>query len=122
MSSLPIVNYEDYLSHNEKKMLHKINNTSNKMEQKIKKETDFFNLSINDIINNWSKHHLEIVNELIELFKTMEDYDSEHVFGFVTHFIRNFFDIVNKTNDRLIYTGITLILLSISLYFISTTK
>ena len=63
MSSLPDVNYEDYLSRKEKMMLRKINNTSNKIKEKITQEMDFFNLSINDIINNWSKHHLEILNE-----------------------------------------------------------
>ena len=46
----------------------------------------------------------------------------QNMYLVVTYFIRNFFEIINKTNDRLIYTGISLILLSICLYFISITK
>lgn len=122
MSAITDLNYEDYLSDNEKQTLKKINSTSNKLHKQFLKQQDFFNLSLNDIIHTWSSHHLEMIEEIIYLLNSMEDYESNNIMGYIGYFVTGIIKIINKKSDRLIYLGITLIILSICFYFMSITN
>lgn len=70
----------------------------------------FYNLSINDLIVNFSNDMVEIVNELTTFI--MNDKNKN---------INNLMSIFVK-NTRLIHVGLLFIIISLMLYFISNTK
>jgi len=120
MSAIPDLNYEEYLSESEKRSLQKMNTKSNALHQL--KDTNFLNLSLNEIIGNWSRIHLEMLHEIMGLLRYMEESDSNNILEFLRLFTQKTLIILTHKNERLIYVGISLILLSGCFYFISITK
>lgn len=80
-------------------------------EQAIKdKENEkFYNLSIKNIVQNTTNIMIEVVNDLVVYFNS-----DDKTFG-------GLYVIISK-NDRFIYVGIVMILISVMLYFITVTS
>ena len=86
------------------------------------------NLTLNTIIKNWANVNSLVFSELIIFFSNIRKYseyiDEENTNSFLIatkHFIEDLFHIFNK-NGRLLYIGITLILISLMIYFIGITS
>lgn len=80
-------------------------------EQNVKdKESEkFYNLSIKNVGENTSKVLIDVMNDLVKFVN-----DEHKTFG-------KLFNIFTK-NDRMIYVGIVIVLLSIMFYFITVTS
>ena len=65
----------DYLSEDEKKYLKRTDELANLIEDQSRKKSDFFELSLNDILRNWSNNIqailIDITNE-IDINKTIK--------------------------------------------------
>ena len=75
---------------------------------KNKENEKFYNLSLKNLAQNTSKTMIDIMNDMVIFFNS---YDKN--FG-------KLFDILTR-NDRMIYVGLVLILISMILYFITVT-
>jgi DNA integrity scanning protein DisA with diadenylate cyclase activity len=101
--------YENILLTQQTNKLYRINKKIN--EEKLKKynSNKIYNISIKNILNNLTLSFIDIINDYSNYFK-----DNNKTFN-------GFFSILIY-NDRLIYIGIFIILLSLILYFINITK
>lgn len=111
---------EDYLMDHEKKLLKGATEKANRAQ--AEKRVDFLNISLNEILRNWSNSMQEILRDLS---KTMDvnNYilESENAYEFVTLFFDQIWEIFTK-NDRLIYVGLTFIFISFVIYFINVSS
>ena len=112
----------DYLSEDEKKYLKRTDELANLIEDQSRKKSDFFELSLNDILRNWSNNIqailIDITNE-IDINKTIKNTDN--FYEFITTFLGQLWHICTK-EYRIIYFGITLIFISILIYFVVITN
>ena len=85
---------------------------------------DFFNLSLNEILHNWTLVNVEIIKELIEIL-SLEKYklyfnnieDGNSIYLGIYEMMKDIINTLVK-EDRGYYMGITLILISIVIYYI----
>ena len=116
------LNYKDYLSESEKKALENVNELSNNLEDDIKNNKNILNKTISEIINDWSDSQVEIMNELIELYSIMDNYDNyEHWWEYILYYYKETVSILLK-KERIIYTGITILFICLLLYFITVSN
>lgn len=101
--------YENILLTQQTNKLYRINKKIN--EEKLKKynSNKIYNLSIKNILNNLTLSFIDIINDYSNYFKN----NNKTINGFFSILIYN---------DRLIYIGIFIIILSLILYFINITK
>lgn len=101
--------YENILLTQQTNKLYRINKKIN--EEKLKKynSNKIYNLSIKNILNNLTLSFFDIINDYSNYFKN----NNKTINGFFSILIYN---------DRLIYIGIFIIILSLILYFINITK
>lgn len=94
-------------------------------------DKNILNLTIKEIFTNWKKANNDIFDELIILFENKEKY-KKYLFADSSEPDKNLwtglrviamdvFKVINK-NDRLIYFGLTLILISFFLFLIKITS
>lgn len=117
-----------YLNSNELAELEYLNEQVNKANESLSNRTDIMNLTLNTIIKNWANVNSLVFSELIIFFSNIRKYseyiEEENTNSFLIatkHFIEDLFHIFNK-NGRLLYIGITLILISLMIYFIGITS
>jgi hypothetical protein len=111
---------DKHLTSDEKTLLNNLNQTSNTL--KDKKHTDFFDKSLNSMLNEWSKIMSDIFHDfstLIYINKYIKV--SDNLYEFSTHIGKDIWFILTKEN-RLIYVGVTLIFISFILYFINVSS
>jgi hypothetical protein len=111
---------DKHLTSEEKTLLNNLNETSNIL--KDKKETDFFDKSLNSMLNEWSK----IMSDIFYDFSTLIYINkyikvSDNLYEFSTRIGKDIWFILTKEN-RLIYVGVTLIFISFILYFINVSS
>ena len=115
-------NYTDYLSDSEKKALENVNKLGNNLSKKIENDKDIFNQNISQIIQNWSSVQVNIMNELISLYSNMDDYNNYNQWWeYILYYYKQTVNILLK-EDRIIYTGFSIIFISLVLYFVDTSK
>ena len=111
-------NYEDYLSSKEKDTLKKANKLSNNLSKEFIKNNNLFNKTINEILQQWSEVHQNIINELLNLYNNMDDYSNYNFWWeYISKYFQETLNIFIK-DDRIIYVGISIVLLCFTLYFI----
>ena len=113
---------KDYLSEDEKKFIEKTNTLANYIQDESRKEQDFFQLSLNDILRNWSNNTQAILIDLtndVDVNRTIKNTDN--FWEFITTISGQIWYICTK-NYRIIYFGMTLIFISILLYFIGISQ
>ena len=109
-------NFDSYLTEHEKKMLKKLNQTSNFLNNEKKK--DLFDISLNSILKEWSSIMADIFHELSTMIYVNKYIKvSDNIYEFATYISRDIWKIFTKEN-RLIYVGATLIFISFVIYFI----
>ena len=115
-----------YLSPNERKILKILNKSSNKLSREYQKQNNFFNLSLHTISKRWGNVMKNIIKDLtIFLQDFQENYslyfnDIDNTSSWINGTTNIFKDLVFifVRDDRSIYFGITLIILSILIYIL----
>jgi len=111
------------LSFEEREYLNKINDKSNEIRRGLSMKKDFFNQSLTEIFNRWSTVHNEIIEDLSKI-----SYSNKWAFDRVDLWWDNIFLLLDNIfksivkDDRLIYVGISLIIMSILIYLIQITS
>ncbi len=113
-----------YLSNIEKNTLRRLNKTSNNLNKDIKMNNDILNLPIKTIINKWSNEMSNIIIDLTEFFSELKSDKNFNDIDNLSEILTGIIKICNKLvliflkDERAIYFGITLIILSFLLYII----
>ena len=87
----------------------------------------FFELSLKEIMNNWTRVNVEIIKEIIDIL-SLENYksyfnnveDGNQIYLGIYQLIKDIFSTLIK-DDRGYYVGITIILISMLIYYIFIT-
>ena len=118
-------NYNNFLSKDEQKTLKLVNEQSNTLKNKNIDNKNILNKSVKEIITEWSYHHQNMLDEIVKLtnkLNKMENIkDSQNWWGYLKEYLSNFISIVTK-EERLIYTGITVLIISLLLYLIDSSN
>jgi len=112
----------DYLSEDEKHFLQNTNSLANLIQDESRKQKDFFQLSLNDILKNWSNNTQAILIDLtkdVDINQTIKG--TNNFYEFITTITGQIWQICTK-DYRIIYFGMTLIFISIMMYFIGISK
>ena len=96
------------LSIEEKKILSNLNSKANIQKQKELLNYNFYNLSLKQIFNNFLKTWNLIIMDIMELYNTQNSW-KKILFDLLFIFTKD---------ERLIYVGIMLIIVSFFMYFI----
>ena len=122
-------NLNVYLNDDEVDELDRLSDIANKTNNSIRDNNDPMTMNIKTLIRIWAIKNLEIFTELVLFFSSVpEKYsiyfqdidDTKQWFVGIAKFIKDFYYILIK-NQRSIYFGITLIILSFMLYIINVT-
>lgn len=117
-----------YLNSDEVKELEYLNKIAEQTNESIKDRTSLGNLTINEILKNWSNVNMEVFIDLVNLFSNIDKYNniindeqSNTIFKAMLTFLSDLRNIFVK-DKRAVYIGMTLILVSILFYFIGITS
>ena len=117
--------YREVLTFEEEKIKKELDNKANIAIKREYKETDFYNLSIKEITNNFLITWNNIIIDIIQLtnsYKNVIDNNISTSWWNITNKIGiDIFHILTK-KDRLIYVGIMMIIISIFLYYVVISK
>ena len=109
-------NLDDYLTDKEKRKIEDLNKLSNSIDMNEKKLLD---LSLKELLINWSNNMQSILLDIsrkIDINAIIKK--SDNLYHFINLFIGIIWEIISVDN-RLIYFGITIIFISLTLYFIN---
>lgn len=108
---------KDYLTERERKILEETNALANKANDN--RVVDFFNLSLKQILQNWSNNMQAILVDLTEeLYLDESIRKTDNIYQFLNVFSNKLWQIFTK-DFRIIYFGLTLIFISVVIYFIN---
>jgi hypothetical protein len=114
-------NFNKYIENENK--IHKNNYINQKKNEKINKEEEnFFNLPLTIIYKNFLTTWNNIIIDLINLFSNLETLEKKNNFFDQSFFILKKISFIFFRNDRIIYIGISFIILSFFIYFILVSK
>jgi hypothetical protein len=111
------------LSVEEREYLNKINEQSNLIRRDLSMKKDFFSLSLTEIFNRWASVHNQILEDLSKI-----SYSNKWSLNRVDLWWDNLFLLLDNViksvvkEERLIYVGITLIIMSLLIYLIQITS
>ena len=118
-------NYNNFLSSNEKKTLKLVNDKSNLLSDTLQERKNIFNKTLKNIVTEWSVHHQKMLADTVLLVKDMhkpENYNNyENWWDYLLKYLGDFINIITK-DDRMIYTGITIIFISLLLYLVDSSR
>jgi hypothetical protein len=117
--------YQQLLSKEEKKIQGTLNKKSNDTEISISKNTDFYNLSLKEIVTNFLVTWNNIILDMIYINKNFKKCNQDNNTIYKQRYwwtrFKNILDevfFIFTQNNRLIYVGIMLIIISFFIYFI----
>tara|TARA_B100001093_G_scaffold213054_2_gene204401 strand:- start:7342 stop:7734 length:393 start_codon:yes stop_codon:yes gene_type:complete len=117
------------LSNEELKKIDSLNKISNAVNKKIKEDDNLLNMSINEVIKLWAKNNIDVLVDLTNFFSNFKKYnkyfdDIDETKMWLDGFKLVIFDIIKifTKKKRIIFIGITLLLLSFGLYIIQITS
>ena len=118
-----------FLNKNEIAELEYLNKKAETLDKNINDKKDIFNLTINQVLQNWANTNMLIFKDLVQLFSNLGVYnkyfsEKEDSKALINGIFAIFNDIriIFLKKDRAIYIGITFILISILFYFIGLTS
>lgn len=128
MSDTKFNKLKTFLNSNELEELKYLNTKVEDISESVKNRTDIMNLSLNELINNWANTNSIIFSELVVMFADINKYSSyvrednaNSILVAISNIVKDLSIIFSK-DGRLLYIGITLILISILIYFIGITS
>jgi hypothetical protein len=108
---------EDYLTEREKKIIEKTNKLA--YDANNPRVIDFFHLSLTDLLKNWSNNMQAIMIDLTETLYVNEYIQkTDNIYQFIVVFAYKLWEIFTK-EFRIIYFGMTLVFISILIYFVN---
>lgn len=115
-------NYKQILSKQEKQILKELNSFSEETNKKENYNKKFYNLSLKKIFENFLDTWKQIIEDLVEIFKKKKKYKKDiysqrYWWDNIQNILFQIFYIITQ-QDRLIYVGIMLIIISFLIYFI----
>jgi hypothetical protein len=118
-----------FLSEKEKREIEYLNNKSNKLQKISEKQNDPMHMTLTQLINLWATTNIHILIDLTNFFSGLSKYkvyfddidETGQWFTGLNMIGRNLIDIFTK-EQRGIYVGITLIIISFALYLIQITS
>ena len=118
-------NYNNFLSDDEKKTLKYITDKSNVLKNRKLNKDNIFNKTLKEIITEWSIHHQKMLDEIVKLIQevnSMDNYDKyNNWWRYFTKYLNDFVNILIK-GDRMIYSGITILMISFLLFIINSSS
>ena len=119
-----------YLNNDEKKFLEELNKSSNNLKTKQLEQNNILNLPIKIIFDNWKVEMRNIILDLTETISEITNNNSKYFNDIdnTNEIFKGIYNICNKLiniftkEERSIYFGITLIILSMLLYIIQITS
>ena len=128
MSDTKFNKLKTFLNSNELEELKYLNNQVENINESKKSQTDIMNISLNVLINNWANVNSVVFSELVLMFAGIHKYtdhvkedNANSILVAINYLIKDLFDIFTK-DGRVLYIGLTLILISILIYFIGITS
>ena len=116
-----IINYktpQEYLTERERNIIRETSELANKSQTILAEETDLFHLSLNQLLRNWSNNMQAILIDITDTLQINEDIkNTSNIYEFMVVFIHKLWNIFTK-EYRIIYFGMTLIFISIVIYFV----
>ena len=117
------------LSNEELEKIDSLNKISNAVNKKIKEDDNLLNMSINEVIKLWAKNNIDVLVDLTNFFSNFKKYnkyfdDIDETKMWLDGFKLVIFDLIKifTKKKRIIFIGITLLLLSFGLYIIQITS
>ena len=118
-----------FLSDKEIKSLDKLNKVSNKIRDYDSDNKDIMYLTIKEFLNRWANNNIDIFSDLVLFFSNLKNYhtyfnDIDNTGNLTIGFMKIISDFINifKIKNRSIYFGVTLVLISLLIYFIQITS
>ena len=115
------INYktpQEYLTERERNIIRETSELANKSQTILAEETDLFHLSLNQLLRNWSNNMQAILIDITDTLQINEDIkNTSNIYEFMVVFIHKLWNIFTK-EYRIIYFGMTLIFISIVIYFV----
>jgi len=128
MSNTKFNKLKTFLNSNELEELKYLNSQVENIHESKKSKTDIMNMSLNVLINNWANVNSIVFSEIVVMFADIHKYtnyvkedNANSILVAINYFIKDLFDIFTK-DGRVLYIGLTLILISILIYFIGITS
>ena len=116
-----------YLNDEELQILDDINEIQENIHKHKKETKKLENMSLKNLFGLWIKTNVDILNDISKInYKSYEKYfedidNTKYWWNGILTFIKFLFGILTKGN-RIIFMGINLIIVSILIYFISSTS
>ena len=108
---------EDYLTIREQQIIKKANQLA--YDANNPRITDFFQLSLKDLLTNWSNNMQAIMIDLTDTLYINEYIQkTDNIYQFIVVLANKLWEIFTK-EFRVIYFGMTLIFISILVYFVN---
>lgn len=118
-------NYTNFLNNKEQKTLKLINDKSNFIREEHERQNNIFNKTIGEIATEWSYHHQKMLDEIVTLVKKVNKMDDfakyNNWWRYLTKNLNDFVIILTK-DDRMIYSGITIIIIAFLLFVINSSS
>lgn len=115
------INYktpQEYLTDRERHIIREASALANKSQAIMAEQTDLFHLSISELLRNWSNNMQAILIDITDTLHINEDIqNTSNIYEFMVVFIHKLWNIFTK-EYRIIYFGMTLIFISIVIYFV----
>jgi hypothetical protein len=128
MSDTKFNKLKTFLNSNELEELKYLNSQVENIHESKKSKTDIMNMSLNVLINNWANVNSVVFSELVVMFADINKYsnfvkedNANSILVAINYLIKDLFSIFTK-DGRVLYIGLTLILISILIYFIGITS
>ncbi len=117
------------LSKNERKELKLLDRKSNRLRNEYKKNKDPLNMSIREFIKKWADTNIFVLIDLTNFFGNLSEYknhfddidDTQNWIKGFSKIFNNFYKIITK-EQRPIFIGFTLVLISFALHIIQITS
>ena len=117
------------LSKNERKELKLLDRKSNRLRKEYKKNKDPLNMSIREFIKKWADTNIFVLIDLTNFFGNLSEYknhfddidDTQNWIKGFSKIFNNFYKIITK-EQRPIFIGFTLVLISFALHIIQITS
>jgi len=119
--------YDFYLTPKEQQLITYLNKNTNRIKEAKEGHDRFENLSIKTIYKRWSDRIYKILNEMIKEFQKLvntqpsDSLEKRNELQKYKTFLMNTVNIMVK-EDRLLYVGLTLVIISFFVYFVSVSS
>ena len=118
-------NYTNFLNNKEQKTLKLINDKSNFIRKEHERQNNIFNKTLYEIATEWSLNHQKMLDEIVTLVKKVNKMDDfaeyNNWWRYLTKNLNDFMIIITK-DDRMIYSGITIIIIAFLLFVINSSS